>query len=218
MAANTTFNMSRIDADRLIVQQPGMTCQSHTHIHRMLGVYNFQEVVLSVILATPYFYNLTGLSKIYAAKFFKVLWRKVRRRRETRSGQDVVDAEITLKSFVLSVLGSVIIHLIAPFLTALSLWTKHRQNVNLWVIVQQSTIRPRPTCIVFPINALLGMMDFKGKPQGFVITAMSTVTAELLLCLLSINFLTGQINVQLIQQCISASSLPYSISRICSTR
>ena len=171
-----------------------MTCQSHTDMYRMLGVYNVNSVVLSVILNTPYFYNLTGLGKIYAAKFFRVPWQNVRRRRrETPSGQDVVDAEITVKSLILSVLGSVIIQLIAPSLTALSLWTKHRQNVNLWVIVQQWTLRPRASCIVFPINGLLGMMDFKRKPQRFVITAMSTVTVEFFLCLLSINFLTGQI-------------------------
>lgn len=79
MAANTTFNTSRIDFDWLIMRQPGMKCQSHSHIYVMLGVYNAVAIILSVVLATPYYYNI-GLSKIYAAKPFRGLWRKARRR------------------------------------------------------------------------------------------------------------------------------------------
>lgn len=93
----------------------------------------------------------------------------------------------------MSTIGSVIIALTAPLLTAISLWTKHRQNVNLWVIVQQWATRPRATCLVFPINALVGDVNFKGRPQGFVITATTTLLSEVFLSLFSISFLASQI-------------------------
>lgn len=159
----------------------------------MLGVYNATSAILSVVLATPYYYNIIGLSKIYAAKPFKSLWRRARRcRRETPSGRDVVNADITIRTLILSTVGSIIIALAAPLLTAISLWANHRQNVNLWVVVQQWATRPRATCLVFPINALMGNINFEGKPQGFVITAATTLLAEVLLSLFAIKFLASQ--------------------------
>ena len=193
MADNTTFNASQIELDWLIMRQSGMTCQSHTHLYHMLAVYNVVSTFLSVVLATPYFYNVIGLGKIYAAKPFKRLWQKIRRQKTHQPpGQDVVNSDITTKTLILSTAGSVIIALTAPLLTAISLWTKHRQNVNLWVIVQQWSTRPRATCPVFLINALMGNVNFNGKPQGFVITAMTTLLGEVILCLLGIGFLKSQ--------------------------
>ena len=159
----------------------------------MLAVYNVVSTLLSVVLATPYFYNVIGLGKIYAAKPFKRLWQKIRRQKTHQPpGQDVVNSDITTKTLILSTAGSVIIALTAPLLTAISLWTKHRQNVNLWVIVQQWSTRPRATCPVFLIHALMGNVNFNDKPQGFVITAMTTLLGEVILCLLGIGFLKSQ--------------------------
>lgn len=208
-AANTAFNTSQIDLDWQILRQPGMKCQSHRHVYRMLAVYNAVSVILSVVLATPYYY-IIGLSKIYAAKPFKIFWRKADRRgREMLPGRDVVNADMTIGTLTLSTVGSVIIALAAPFLTAISLWIQHRQNVNLWAIVQQWVIRPRATCLLFPIHALMGNMNFKGRPHGWVITAATSLLAEIPLTLLSIRFVASQIR-HIVQH--GADAAPFEVS------
>ena len=64
MVANTVFNESRMDPDWLIHQRPGMSCQSHKDILRIFFLYNLVSVIVSVIFATPYFYEKIGLANI----------------------------------------------------------------------------------------------------------------------------------------------------------
>ena len=199
MMANTVFNKSQMDPDWLIQRQPGMSCQSHTDILKSFATYNLVSVTVSVILATPFFYERLGSAKTYVTKSFKRLWRTVRRRKGGDSSQGIpyqndINTDISIASFLSSTIGSIVISLAAPCLTGISLWATHRGNVNLWVIIQQWATRPRAACFVFAINTLIGWMkDFKGRPQGFVISALSTMIAEIPLSTLCLRFLSSQL-------------------------
>lgn len=105
-----------------------------------------------------------------------------------------MNTDISITSFLLSTIGSIIVSLAAPCLTGFWLWVKHRANGNLWVIIQQWATRPRAGCFIFAINVLVvRMKDFKGGPNGFMISALSTMLAEIPLNVLSLGFLSSQI-------------------------
>ena len=217
MIANTVFNESRMDPDWLIHRQPGMSCQSHTDILGKFLKYNIISVIVSVILATPFFHEMLGSGKACVASPFKRLWRTVRRRKGDNPSQDVphqddISTSISMTSFLSSIIGSILISLAAPCFTAISLWHRHRENVNLWVIIQQWAIRPRASCFVFAINAFIGCMkDFNGRPHGFVISAVSTMIAEIPLSVLSLGFLKSQIRRHKVQYPQDSPSLDFSI-------
>lgn len=199
MVANTVFNESQMHPTWLLRQQPGMSCQPHTDILEKLLRYNVVSVIVSVILATPFFYAKVDSVKTYVARPFKRLWRSVAGAKKSVPSQeapyqDDISTGISLTSFLLATIGVMIISLAAPCLTAISQWTMHRGNVNLWVIIQQWATRPRAACFVFPIHALIiWAKDFKGVPNGFLISALSTMIAEIPLSLFSIGFLSSQI-------------------------
>lgn len=191
MVANTVFNESRMDPDWLIHQRPGMSCQSHKDILRNFFLYNLVSVIVSIILATPYFYEKIGSGKHYAARTFKRVWQTARRRKGDDLSQvvhqDDMNTDISITTFLLSTIGSIIISLAAPCLTGFWLWVKHRANANLWVIIQQWATRPRAGFFIFAINVLVvRMKDFKGRPNGFMISALSTMLAEIPLNVLSL--------------------------------
>ena len=199
MVANTVFNESQMHPTWLLRQQSGMSCQSHTDILKKFRLYNLVSVIVSVILNTPFFYEKLGSAKTYVARPFKRLWRTVRRHKGDDLSQEVpyqddINTGISTTSFLVSTTGSIIISLAAPCLTAISLWTMHRGNVNLWVIIQQWATRPRAACFVYAIHGLLiWTKDFKGVPHGFLISASSTMIAEIPLSALSLGFLLSQI-------------------------
>ena len=199
MTANTVYNESRMSPDWLIHQQPGMSCQAHTDILKKFPRYILVSVIVSVILAMPFFYEKLGSCKTYVARPFKRLWRTVRRRKGADPSQEVphqddINTGISITSFLLSTIGSIIISLAAPCLTAISLWARHRGNVNLWVIIQQWATRPRAACFVFAVNAFIEWTKyFEGRPHGFVISASSAMIAEIPLSALSLGFLSSQI-------------------------
>ena len=188
-----------MDPTWLLRQQSGMSCQSHTDVLKKFPQYNLVSVIVSVIFATPFFYKKLGSAKAYVARPFKRLWRTVRRGKGDDPSQEVpyqddINTGISITSFLLSTIGSIIISLAAPCLTAISLWTMHRGNVNLWVIIQQWATRPRAACFVFAIDGLiLWTKDFKGVPHGFLISASSTMIAEIPLSAFSLGFLSRQI-------------------------
>ena len=199
MIANTVFNNSRIDPDWLIYRKPGMSCQSHTDILGKFLKYNLVSVIVSVVLATPFFHEKLGSSRAYIARSFTRLWRTVRRRKGDNPSQDIPDHDdistgISITSFLSSIIGSIVISLAAPCFTAISLWHRYRENVNLWVIIQQWATRPRATCYVIAINAFIGRTKaFKDRPHGFIISAYSSMIAEIPLSALSLGFLKRQI-------------------------
>ena len=61
--ANTTSNLTHIESNWLIRQQPGMNRQSHTRIYYMLLAYNGVSVFFAIALATPYFFGLSVTAK-----------------------------------------------------------------------------------------------------------------------------------------------------------
>ena len=199
MIANTAFNESRMDPDWLTYQQSGMSCQSRRDILNKFLQYNLVSIIVSVILVTPFFYEKLDSSKAYMAMLFKRLWRTIRRRKgddpfQDVSYQDDISIDISMTLFLSSIIGSIVISLAAPCFTAISLWHSHRESINLWVIIQQWATRPRASDFVITINAFIGRTkDFKGRPHGFMISAFSTIIAEIPLSALSLGFLKRQI-------------------------
>lgn len=170
-----------------------MSYQSHTRIYYMLLAYNCVSLILAVALAILYFFGFFDAAKYEAFTAFRLLWRKLRLpgQREDLT-TDYTPVKITWASLTLSTLGSLLIALLAPFLTAISLRKQYHQDINLWVIIQQWSTRPRATCLIFPIVALLGAGNEPHTTNGFVITAMTSMISEVPLSLFRIKFLLDQ--------------------------
>lgn len=155
--ANTASSLTHIESNWLIRQQPGMDSQSHTRIYYMLVAHNGVSVLFAIALATPYFFGPSGTAKKKVLRTFCLMWQRLRSSAQREDNRrDYTSVTITSASLVLSTSGSLLLALLAPFPTAISLWEEHHKHPNLWVLVQQWSTPPRATCLMFPIMAILG--------------------------------------------------------------
>ncbi|KAK3313086.1 hypothetical protein B0H66DRAFT_538170 [Apodospora peruviana] len=203
----------------LLLQTPGMQCRSHGVIIAMLAVYNIISVLVSVILATPFFFRQKQLL------FGAILgaWDRVVPPNSKESNyhwppQDNADAEASLPppksppsylkadriAFLFSVLGSVVIALAAPFLAGISL-TKSRPDANYWTIIQQWATRPRATIFIFLGNMGRvylsrrkegGWWDESRAADGHLEAAITALTTDVCVSLLASKFLWDQMSVK----------------------
>ncbi|KAH8774067.1 hypothetical protein F5882DRAFT_409841 [Hyaloscypha sp. PMI_1271] len=194
MANNITFILPQW----LLAKEPSMNCRSHKTILDMFAVYNIVSVVLSVILASPFFVNMWQKVRRVVFPWNWKCWKRRGTSEEEASSSGGVRSFVV--SFVVSVLGSIALAVAAPLLAGNSI-VKNHQTANRWVIIEQWSTRPRATIFVFVFNLIAAtMVGHKGlldDTQGFMNTAFSSLVSEIVLSLFGIKFLWNQTVVSL---------------------
>ena len=181
----------------LIAKGPGMECRSHKTILAMFAAYSIVSVVLSVVLATPFFVDLTQQALPWHWKCCAKV-----------DSSDVVSSNrnSTVSQLIplgASILGSIGIALAAPLLAGISI-VKNHPTANRWVIIAQWSTRPRASIFVWAVNLLMAKRsrsrhqhetDGDTEIGGFTKTAYSSIASELVVTLFGIRFLWEQASI-----------------------
>jgi hypothetical protein len=106
-------------------------------------------------------------------------------------------------SFLASFAGSIIISLSAPLAAGFSI-AKNHPDANRWVLIEQWSTRPRATFFVYWFN-IIGVLtnhpsvtdegsrpDLDEQLDGYLTTAVCTMTTEIVVSLFGIKFLWDQ--------------------------
>jgi hypothetical protein len=123
----------------------------------MLAVYNIVSIVISYILATPFFFSQFQRLQDKSADWAGWFWLKCCRRQSpspdihahwfVRILKD--EEEYSLGEILATTIGSIVISLSAPLFAGFSLYINHGRRAKLWWLIQQWFTRPRPTCLLF---------------------------------------------------------------------
>ncbi|RFU32288.1 hypothetical protein B7463_g4012, partial [Scytalidium lignicola] len=184
MANNTTFILPQW----LIAKEPGMNCRSHQYILDMFAAYNLVAIILSVILASPFFVNI---SRNVQQVILPWNWCK-----DSGGSDEESSPLVTVISFIATVLGSIAIALAAPLLAGNTI-VKNHPTVNRWTIIEQWSTRPRVSIFVFVFNLIAAKLFEGNDTQGFIKTAASSLVSEIVMELFGIKFLMNQSSVSL---------------------
>src|SRR3569833_509092 len=185
----------------LLLQEPGMQCRPHTIIIVMLAMYNLISVILSVILARPFFVRR---KQVMARRLLHFWYAQILRRDLPRPAARLEYHKTTNLSYSLSVLGTILISLASPQQAGNSV-TKGHPEANYWVFVQQWATRPRATVFVFLANGVLAVRhkgflgsSFTGTVgDGHLDTAIVAIISDSFVGLLGLKFLLDQTSVSM---------------------
>lgn len=191
MANNTTF----ILPEWLLAKGPGMTCRPHGTIIAMLATYNVISPIISIIIASPFFFcQWAKIQKwllsciIHTENYFE----------ELRSEYYHVQP-----SFLASFVGSIIISLSAPLAAGFSI-AKNHPDANRWVLIEQWSTRPRATFFVYWFN-IIGVLikhggvlsedstpDSDEQLDGYLTSSLCAMMTEIVVSLFGMRFLWDQ--------------------------
>jgi hypothetical protein len=178
----------------------------------MMFVYNVVSVAVSTLLASPFFHkpSQTLLDKMWT-KAWGFTREKILRREPPKEEEDPEEVEGFSKlSLYGTVIGSLIITLLGPILTAVILRAQEGQTADLKQIgglIQQWATRPRPTIFLAVIQIVL---EFKSWPtaeareefgrgegqqtarSGYFVTVLSVMVNEIVLSAVGLHYLLVQ--------------------------
>ncbi|KAF1988486.1 hypothetical protein K402DRAFT_391716 [Aulographum hederae CBS 113979] len=175
-----------------------MQCRSHSTILAMLGVYNVVSIIVAVILASPFFYRITSVTKSSLSECTKCFFRCIFRRPSSPCNEKAEEEETgykwaSISDLVLSVAGSIVISISAPMLAGLAIYLKHDKQVNLWINIQLWATHPRAASLVYAFTGYTGLLLSGTKiPNGFYSAAVAAILAECIVSLLGVGFLSSR--------------------------
>ncbi|KAI9670914.1 MAG: hypothetical protein M1817_003799 [Caeruleum heppii] len=194
-----------------------MVCQPHSRILIMFAVYNLVSVVISYLLATPFFFTRYRRGVDALCRGGLRIGRALSRRpvSSLQSGDHRGRAESTETPFsprhqttlavVMSIGGSIALTIAAPVLTAFVL-AHQNPMVDPGALIQQWATRPRASWMVYFVHAVVGRTHamirserVPGETQseiepahGFYVTAATAILNEVVINLVGIKYLWEQ--------------------------
>jgi hypothetical protein len=139
----------------LVPEEPGMNCRSHPKIFTMFLVYNLVSVLVSLLLAWPFFVGLQAAAQTSLFRAFSNAYRRLRGAsgtQETKRQERQEYRDTKLLSFFMVTAGSIIISISAPIFSGLSIYLRHRGTVNFSNLLAEWSTRPRGTFLVLFTN------------------------------------------------------------------
>ncbi|KAH8648145.1 hypothetical protein BGZ60DRAFT_423209 [Tricladium varicosporioides] len=191
---NVSSNITTLRPEWLIPQQPGQQCQPHSHTFGLMWLYMVLSVFISILMASPCIFGTTKRFTDTSLDFFKATWRRIWcLPPEDRSEEKFDWTEPALSSLLLSLVGSVGISIASPVLTGLALKRQNR-SVNMWILISQWSLRPRPTWISITLEKMLsGSPKDSNLPDGFTSTLFVSLLSDSILNVIGMPFLIQQV-------------------------
>ncbi|MCJ1252719.1 hypothetical protein MMC24_000525 [Lignoscripta atroalba] len=152
-------SMAFVRPQWLLPKQQGMQCRSHSQTLTMLLIYNIVATLVAYLLAMPSFFVPFQYVQTALLHFFQRRWRAIRHKQQREESSEAAAFSSRFQSassIILSTLGSLVISICAPILTAVVLSQGRDSGVSTGILIQQWATRPRASWLVFFTNGAVG--------------------------------------------------------------
>ena len=174
----------------LVPKEPGENCASHSRIFSMFIVYNVVAVIVSLLMARPWYIQQqeaiqSSISRSFSKFFHRLLC--------LPEPQEPTTSPTSIQILFLAVLGFAIITMAAPLLSSLSIYLSHRDSVTFANMLAEWSTRPRATWLVFLTNYIASLPEDREKSEsGHIVAAATTYIGEVIVSLFGVTLLRDQ--------------------------
>jgi hypothetical protein len=194
--ANTTQFMTPEMLSKFVLQSwlvpkaQGENCASHSRIYGMLIVYNVVAVMVSLLMARPWYIEQQEAIQSSISRSFSKFFRRLLCLPEP---QETTTSPTSIQRLFLAVLGFAIITMAGPLLSSLSIYLSHRDSVTFANMLAEWSTRPRATWLVFLTNYIASRAgDREESERGHIVAAATTYIGEVIVSLFGVTLLRDQ--------------------------